>query len=217
MISINLGYPILCHPSQKRCYWAQDGQEVNTGLGIDLRVLGSAAINLNNDLLYITGGFGFTGALNSTEIHAFQEKPKIGPELPFPTSDHCLVQGIMLRDHQKGQSHAGDNRTVNSIFHVTNFFLFDQTHKQVNIICSCPYTAYFDDVKTSQTSFKFSRTIITIIYPRNETIENGTLRARLSAPDVYFLAPGLQTSNRRRIREYSHSSSQNMRHREIEI
>lgn len=90
--SMNLGYPILCHPSQKRCYWAQDGQEVNSGLGIDLRVLGSAAINLNNDLLYITGGFGFTGALNSTEIHAFQEKPKIGPELPFPTSDHCLVQ-----------------------------------------------------------------------------------------------------------------------------
>ena len=89
---MNLGYPILCHPSQKRCYWAQDGQEVNTGLGIDLRIMGSAAINLNNDVLYITGGFGFTGALNSTEIHAFQEKPKIGPEMPFPTSDHCLVQ-----------------------------------------------------------------------------------------------------------------------------
>ena len=90
--SMNLGYPILCHPSQKRCYWAQDGQEVNTGLGIDLRIMGSAAINLNNDVLYIAGGFGFTGALNSTEIHAFQEKPKIGPEMPFPTSDHCLVQ-----------------------------------------------------------------------------------------------------------------------------
>ena len=60
---------------------------------------------------------------------------------------------------------AGDNKTVNSIFHVTNFFLFDQTHKQVNIIYPCPYTASLDDVKTSQTSFKFSRTIIMIIYP----------------------------------------------------
>ena len=83
---------ILCHPSQKRCYWANDGQEINTGIGIDSRVLGSAAININNDILYITGGFGFNGVLNSTEIHAFQEVPKIGPELPFPTSDHCLVQ-----------------------------------------------------------------------------------------------------------------------------
>ena len=62
-------------------------------------------------------------------------------------------------------SHAGDNRTVDSIFHVTNFFLFDQTHKQVNSIYPCPYTASLDDVKTSQTSFKFSRTIIMIIYP----------------------------------------------------
>ena len=54
-----------------------------------------------------------------------------------------------------------------------------------------------------------------IIYPRNETIENGTLRARLSAPpDVYFLAPGQQTSHIKSIREYSHSSSQNIRHRD---
>ena len=96
----------------------------------------------------------------------------------------------MLRDHQKGQSHAGDNRTANSIFHVTNFFLFDQTHKQVNIIYPCPYTASLDDVKTSQTSFKFSRTIIMIIYP----LEWDNRRMGHSEPSsvhwIYVSGPG---------------------------
>ena len=61
-------------------------------MGIDSRILGSAAVNINNNLLYITGGYDFAGQLNSTEIHSVESEPKLGPELPFATSDHCFTQ-----------------------------------------------------------------------------------------------------------------------------
>ena len=98
---------------------------------------------------------------------------------------------------KKTESCKWQQDTGNSIFqHVTKLaFLFDQTHKQVNIICSCPYTASFDDVKTSQTSFKFSRTIIRIIYPPEW--DNGRMGHSDPAPctQCIFLAPGQQTSH----------------------
>ena len=55
-------------------------------------MLSSSAVNINRNELYISGGYSFQGLLNSSEVHTIENGPKLGPKLPFATSDHCMVQ-----------------------------------------------------------------------------------------------------------------------------
>ena len=61
-------------------------------MGLDNRLLSSAAVNINRKDLFISGGYSFQGLLDSTEVHTIENAPKLGPNLPFATSDHCMVQ-----------------------------------------------------------------------------------------------------------------------------
>jgi hypothetical protein len=55
---------------------------------------GSRSVVLNNKSLWITGGNGWpsTGITNTTDFITIGEPSKTGPELPFATKEHCLVQ-----------------------------------------------------------------------------------------------------------------------------
>merc|ERR1712079_736314 len=90
---LNYTEPVICHPSQKKCYWASNGRLTrNDKMGLDNRLLSSAAVNINRKDLFISGGYSFQGLLDSTEVHTIENAPKLGPNLPFATSDHCMVQ-----------------------------------------------------------------------------------------------------------------------------
>ena len=61
-------------------------------MGLDDRLLSSAAVNINRNKLFITGGYSYEGTLDTTEVHTFESAPKVGKKMPFSTSDHCMVQ-----------------------------------------------------------------------------------------------------------------------------
>ena len=65
-------------------------------MSLDDRLIDSTAMNVDRSELYISGGYSYDGEnaslLKSSEIHTFDTDAKVGPDLPFATSDHCMVQ-----------------------------------------------------------------------------------------------------------------------------
>jgi hypothetical protein len=61
-------------------------------MGLDERLIDSTAVNINRNEIYIAGGYSYNGLLKSSEVHTFDTEAKVGPDLPFATSDQCMVQ-----------------------------------------------------------------------------------------------------------------------------
>ena len=61
-------------------------------MGLEDRLIDSIGMNINRNELYISGGYSSNGLLKSSEVHALDTEAKVGPDLPFATSDHCMVQ-----------------------------------------------------------------------------------------------------------------------------
>jgi len=86
--------PVLCHPGQKKCYWAHSQRLTRTNglMGLADWAIDSTAVNINRNELYIAGGYSHNGLLKSSEVHTFDTETKVGPDLPFATSDQCMIQ-----------------------------------------------------------------------------------------------------------------------------
>ena len=61
-------------------------------MGLEDRLIDSIGMNINRNEIYISGGYSSNGLLKSSEVHTFDTEAKVGPDLPFATSDHCMVQ-----------------------------------------------------------------------------------------------------------------------------
>ena len=79
----------------QKCYWAYSQKltrNENGIMGLDNRLIDSAGVNINRNELYISGGYSVNGLLKSMEVHTHDTDTKAGIDMPFPTSDHCMVQ-----------------------------------------------------------------------------------------------------------------------------
>ena len=61
-------------------------------MGLADWAIDSTAVNINRNELYIAGGYSHNGLLKSSEVHTFDTETKVGPDLPFATSDQCMIQ-----------------------------------------------------------------------------------------------------------------------------
>ena len=123
---MNYTQPVLCHPTDQKCYWAYSGKPVRTGkMGLDYRLMSSTGVNVNRNEIYISGGWSVqndtTVKLDTIEVLSFKDPPKRGPTMPFRTVDHCMVQF-----NQRQFLLIGFDQTQNK----NRYFIYDLTKQQ---------------------------------------------------------------------------------------